>query len=608
MKDRRVILYAAVAVLFAVIVLRLFWIQILDPQYKRSASNNVLRYEVQYPTRGEVYDRNGEFLVQSKEVYDLMVIPREVRPFDTLLMCSILGVEKTELAKTLERARKHSPWQASMIFEMLPKDIKLQLDERGFTGFHTVYRNIRSYPRKVGGNLLGYVGRATEGDLKRDPFYRAADYVGRSGVERAYETVLRGKKGVKVNMVDVHGIIQGSYADGIYDTMPVQGTAITTTIDLRLQALGEELLRNKVGSIVAIEPATGEILMMVSAPTYDPEVLVGRGIGQNYMSLLDNPRRPLINRAVQSHYPPGSTFKPVVGMIGLQEGVLTPDRRYPCEGGYPYGRGVKCHHHASPLDLMQAIQTSCNAYFCYVFRNSLDNKKFGNVKEGFGAWEKYVRSFGFGSRLGSDFLDELPGSVPSVETYDRLYRGSWNSMTVLTLGIGQDRMLASPLQLANMVAIIANRGHYYIPHIVKRIHDRDSLDAKFYERHATEIEARHFDPIVEGMWMAVNEPGGTGFAHRIEGLDMCGKTGTAQNPPYRDHSTFMCFAPREEPKIAVSVYVENGGFGATVAAPVASLIVEQYLTDTIRRPWLVEQIRDMQISYPIYDRKPTIYR
>ena len=607
MIGRQRIVFIAVGVLFAVIVLRLFWIQILDPQYKRSASNNVLRYEIQYPTRGEVYDRNGEFLVQSKEVYDLMVIPREVREFDTLLMSSILGVEKSDLVKVIERARHHSPWQASMIFEMLPKDVKLQLDERGFSGFHTVYRNIRSYPRKVGGNLLGYVGRATEGDLKRDPFYRAADYVGRSGIERAYETVLRGKKGVKVNMVDVHGITQGSYAGGIYDTMPVQGTAITTTIDLRLQALGEELLRDKVGSIVAIEPSTGEILMMVSAPTYDPEALVGRGIGQNYMALLGNPRRPLINRAVQSHYPPGSTFKPIVGLIGMQEGVLTPERKYPCEGGYHYGRGVKCHEHPSPLNLMQAIQTSCNAYFCYVFRNTIDNKKYESVKDGFAAWEKHVRSFGFGRKLGSDFLDELSGKVPDVELYDNLYK-SWKSMAVLTLAIGQDRMLASPLQLANMVAIIANRGYYYIPHIVKRIHDRDSLDARFYERNYTDIDPRHFDAIVDGMWMAVNEPGGTGFGQRLEGLEMCGKTGTAQNSHGRDHSTFMCFAPREQPQIAVSVYVEHGGFGATIAAPVASLIVEKYLTDTIRRPWLVEQVRDMKINYPVYDLKSTIYR
>ncbi len=602
--NRKVVLFVGIALLFAVLVLRLFWIQILDPQYKRSASNNVMRYEIQYPTRGEVYDRNGEFLVQSKEVYDLMVIPRDVKPFDTLLMCSILGVEQQALTKALERAKRHSPRQATMLFEMLPKDVKLRLDERGFAGFHTIYRNIRSYPRKVGGNLLGYVGRTTEADLRNDPFYRAADYIGRSGIERAYEKDLRGKKGVKVNMVDVHGIIQGSYAGGIYDTMPVQGTAITTTIDLKLQALGEELLKDKVGSIVAIEPATGEILMMVSSPTYDPEALVGRGIGQNYMELLANQRRPLINRAVQSHYPPGSTFKTVVGLIGLQEGVLVPERKYPCNEGYHFGRlHVGCHSHPSPLDLVHAMQTSCNAYFCYVLRATLDNDKYGGVKEGFTAWTNSVRSFGFGRKLGSDFLDERAGSVPGVAVYDREYNERWNSLTVLTLSIGQDKMLASPLQMANLAAIIANRGHYYIPHIVKRIHDRDSLDARFYERHVTDVDPRHFDPIVEGMWMAVNEPGGTGFAQRLEGLDMCGKTGTAQNPHGQDHSTFMCFAPREEPKIAVSVYVENGGYGATIAAPMASLIVEQYLTDTIQRPWLVENVRDMKIYYPVYDGK-----
>jgi penicillin-binding protein 2 len=603
MNHRRLILRGLVAVLMVVLVARLFQLQVLDPQYKRSASNNVLRYEIQYPTRGEVYDRNGEFLVQSKEVYDLMVVPREVRPFDTLMMCAIVGVEKKEFVNALDKARRHSPRQASMLFEMLPKEVKLKLDEQGFAGFHTIYRNIRSYPRNVGGNLLGYVGRTTENDLARDKFYRAADYIGRSGVERAYEEVLRGRKGVKVSMVDVHGTVQGRYADGIYDTMPVQGTAITTTIDLRLQALGEYLLDGKVGSAVAIEPSTGEILMMVSAPTYDPGQLVGRGIGENYGALLDDPRLPLLNRAVQSHYPPGSTFKTVVGLIGLQEEVLTPSREYPCSMGYPYGRGVKCHAHPSPLNLMGAIQHSCNAYFCYVLRATLDNsKKYDNVKEGFTAWEKYVRSFGFGRKLDSDFLDERAGSVPTAEVYDKQYRGSWNSMTVLTLSIGQDRMLASPLQMANLAATIANRGHYYIPHIVRRIHDRDSLDARFYERHTTDVDPRHFDPIVEGMWRAVNQPGGTGYWHRVDGLDMCGKTGTAQNSQGADHSTFMSFAPRDNPRIAVSVYVENGGFGATIAAPVASLIMEQYLTDTITRPWLVEQVRATTINYPAYDK------
>ncbi len=601
-------LFIMVAVIFAVIVLRLFHIQILDPQYKRSANNNVLRYEIQYPTRGEVYDRNGEFLVQSREVYDLMVTPREVKPFDTLMMCSIIGITKEQLTKALDKARRQSTRQASMIFEMLPKEVKLRLDERSFPGFHTIYRTIRSYPRKIGGNLLGYVGKVRQSDLDRDEFYRPADYIGLSGVERAYEDVLRGKKGIKISMVDVHGVVQGSYADGIYDTLPVPGTAITSTIDLRLQTLAEELLAGKVGSVVAIEPATGEILVMASSPTYDPDEMVGREISQNYSNLRDNPRKPLLNRAVQSHYPPGSTFKLVNGMIGMQEGVLTPNMRYPCNEGYHVGRGVKCHAHASPLDLYFAIQTSCNAYFCYVFRNIIDNRsKYPNVKAGFEAWSERVGTFGFGHRLGSDFLDELPGSLPTVATYDKEYRGSWNSMTVLTLAIGQDKMLASPLQLANFTATIANRGHYHIPHIVKRIHDRDSIDARFYEPIYPDLEEKHYGPIVEGMWRAVNEPGGTGYHHRIEGIEMCGKTGTAQNS-HKDHSTFMCFAPREQPKIAVSVYIENGGVGGAKAAPVASLIVEQYLTDTIRRPWLVEQARDMKISYPAYDRKPTQYR
>lgn len=595
----------AVGLVFAVIVMRLFYIQIIDPQYKRSASNNVIRYEIQYPTRGEVFDRNGKFLVQSKEVYDLMVVPREVKGLDTLTMCSILGVSTEEFSKALDRAKRHSPYQASMIFEMLPKEVKLRIEERAFPGFFTVYRNIRSYPQKIGGNLLGYVGKTNADDIARDNFYRAADYIGKSGIERAYENVLRGKKGIKVNMVDVHGIIQGSYMDGLYDTLPVSGTAITTTIDLELQALGEELLAGKVGSIVAIEPATGEILMMVSTPTYDPDELVGRQTGNNYMKLLDDPRHPLWNRAVQSQYPPGSTFKTVNGMIGLQEGVLTPQTRYSCNMGYTVpGRTLKCHSHASPLDLIFAVQNSCNGYFCYVFRNILDNrKKYRNVKEGFAAWEKYVESFGFGRKLDSDFLDEKGGSLPTVEYYDRIYNGRWNSLTVLSLSIGQGEMTASPLQMANLAATIANRGFYYIPHVVKRIHDRDSIDARFYEKHYTAVDAKHFEPIVEGMWRGVNREGGTGFWYKVEGLDICGKTGTAENR-YRDHSTFMCFAPRDNPKIAVSVYLENGGFGATIAAPVASLIVEKYLTDTIRRPELVDRVKAMQINYPMYDSKP----
>lgn len=608
MPDRRIkILQIGVIVFFAIIILRLFYIQVIDSNYKERASNNVLRYEVQYPPRGEIYDRNGEFLVQSKEVYDLMVVPRDVQPFDTAMMCAIVGVPVEKLRTELDKAKRYSSRRASVVFKLLPKDVKLKLDERNFPGFYTVYRTIRSYPRKIAGNLLGYVSEVDQAGIDRDSYYRRGDYIGKSGMERAYEEVLRGHKGVKVNMVDVHGIAKGSYADGIYDTLPMPGPGITSSLDARLQALAEELLDGKVGSVVAIEPSTGEILVMASSPSYDPDELVGRESGNNYMKLLENPRRPLFNRAVMSRYPPGSTFKVINGLIGLQEGSLRPETRYSCNGGYHFGnRVMKCHPHASPSDLYHAVQTSCNAYFCYVFRNILENKKYGGLREGMRVWEEYVRSFGFGRKLESDFLDELNGFVPSPEYYDKKYNNRWNSaLTVISLAIGQGELGCSPLQMANLAAIIANRGYYHIPHVVKRIHDRDSIDSRFYEKHYTKVDSRHFDPIVEGMYRAVHGGGpGGGTASRayVPGLDICGKTGTAQNPNGKDHSTFMCFAPRDNPRIAVSVYIEHGGFGATVAVPVASLLVEQYLTDTIARPYLIEQVKEMQINYPYYDR------
>ncbi len=600
---RAKILQLVVILALAVIILRLFHIQVVDSDYKLRATNNVLRYEVQYPPRGEIYDRNGEFLVQSKEVYDLVVIPRDVQQFDTLMMCAIIGVAPEKLKAEMAKASRHSRRQPSVIFKQLSKEVKVKLEERNFPGFYTVYRTIRSYPRKIAGNLLGYVGEVDQRAIDRDNYYRSGDYIGKSGMELAYESVLRGNKGVKVTMVDVHGMPQGSYGDGMYDTMPIPGPGITSTLDARLQQLGEELLKGKVGSIVAIEPATGEILVMASSPGYDPDELVGRESGNNYMNLLNNARKPLFNRAVMSRYPPGSTFKVVNGLIGLQEGVLTPGTKYVCHGGYNVGRGVKCHDHWSPLDLTDAVQVSCNAYFCYVLRNIIDNRKYGSVKSGMEIWEEYVRSFGFGRKLDSDFVDELNGFVPSGDFYNEKYNGRWNSLTVISLAIGQGELGCSPLQMANLAAIVANRGHYYIPHVVKRIHDRDSIDTRFYERHHTMVDSEHFDPVVEGMFRAVHNPGGTGGIAYVPGLDICGKTGTAQNPHGADHSTFMCFAPRENPKIAVSVYIENGRFGATVAAPIASLIVEQYLTDTISRPGLVEHVKNMQINYPYYDRQ-----
>ncbi|MCD8072352.1 MAG: penicillin-binding protein 2 [Alistipes sp.] len=588
---------------FAVIILRLFYLQVIDSEYKDKASNNVLRYEVQYPPRGEVYDRNGEFLVQSREVYDLMVTPWDVKEFDTLMMCAIVGITPEKLKEELDKAYRYSRRVPSVIIKHLPKEDKLKLDERNFPGFYTVYRTIRSYPRKIGGNLLGYVGEVARAALARDSYYRSGDYIGKSRMALAYEKTLRGEKGVKVNMVDVHGMAQGSYAEGIYDTLPTPGMAVTSTIDAALQALAEELLEGKVGSVVAIEPSTGEILVMASSPSYDPDEMVGREIGRNYGSLIGNPRNPLFNRSVQARYPPGSTFKVINGLIGMQEGVLTPDIKYSCSMGYTVGRGVKCHSHWSPLNLIDAVQTSCNAYFCYVMRNVLDNRKYANIKEAMDAWNDYVQSFGFGTRLGSDFIGEQPGFVPDAAYYDKKYNGRWNSLTVISLSIGQGELGCSPLQMANLAATIANRGHYFIPHVVKEIHGDQEIDPRFSEKQFTKVDPRHFEPIVEGMYRAVHMAGGTAQRVRLDGVEICGKTGTAQNPHGADHSTFMCFAPRENPRIAISVYIENGGFGATIAAPIASLLIEQYINGGITRQYLVDQVKSMKVNYPYYDRQ-----
>lgn len=595
-------LQLVVLAVFAVIGLRVFYLQVLDTRYKELAEGNALRHEVQFPTRGEVYDRNGEYLVKSRECYDLMVVWRDMdrAGFDTMRLCDILGIQKDKLMRELRNARMR-PRAPRLVTNFVSKEDKLRFDECNFRGFYTVYRTVREYPRKVGGNLLGYVGEINADMLRRyGDFYRAGDYVGMSGVESAYEEVLRGRKGVRITEVDTHGAVKGSYLGGKYDTLPEAGRYIVCTIDARLQKFAEELLEGKVGAAVAIEPSTGEILMMVSSPTYDPDELVGRQRGNRYMQMLANKRRPLFNRAVSAKYPPGSTFKLVQGLIGMQEGVITPATHYGCHMGYTAGNlHVRCHAHASPLDLRGAVANSCNAYFCYVLRDILDNPRCGGVKNGFDRWQEYVRSFGFGRKLDSDFNGEGNGYVPDRAFYDRRYRGSWNSLTVISLSIGQGELGCTPLQMANLAATVANRGHYYIPHIVKRIEGQDSVDRRFYEKHYTMVDPKYFEPIVEGMWRGVNVAG-TSRGACLPGLEVCGKTGTAQNPHGRDHSTFLTFAPKDDPKIAISVYVENGGFGATIALPIASLLEEYYLTDTITRPWLVDYVKKMQINYPSY--------
>lgn len=591
--------------IFVAIIIRLVQIQLVDyDMYNNLAKRNVLKYDIEFAPRGEVIDRNGEYIVQSVDCYDLMVIYNEIdkRGFDTVAMCNIIGITPQKLIKELSSARLR-PRAPRRITNFVTNNERSLFSEYNFKGFYTVGRTARKYPKQIGGNLLGYVGEVSPEMIKRYPSYRSGDYIGLTGMESAYEPYLRGENGIKIREKDAHGAIKGAYLGGKADTSLIPGKRIISTIDSRLQLFAEKLMKGKVGSIVAIEPSTGEILTMVSSPTYDPNQLVGRQRGNNYMNMLYNSRQPLFNRAVSSPYPPGSIFKLVQGLIGLQEGVLKPHYEYQCNDGYTVGKlHMGCHPHRSPADLRYAISTSCNAYFCHVYRNILENPKHGGVKEGFDLWRDYVLSFGFGQKLGSDFLSERSGYIPEREFYDAIYRKSWNSLTVLSLSIGQGELGCTPLQMANLAAIIANRGFYYIPHVVKEIEGLDSLDSKFYRKNYTMVDQEHFEPIIDGMWKSVNQSG-IPWRSFLPELNACGKTGTAENPKGKDHSTFLSFAPRNNPKIAMSVYVEHGGFGATVALPIASLIEEYYLTDTIKRPLLLERVMNMKIEYPAYDRE-----
>ncbi len=607
---RQRVLLIFVGLVFAALVARLFHIQIVDGSYKQAASNNTLRYEVLYPPRGEVFDRNGEYIIQSKEAYDLMVVPRDViKGFDTVLLCRIVDVPLPRMRSQLERAAAYSGRRPSVVVPQLSKETKLLLDELRLPGFYTVYRTVRSYPRKIAGNLLGFVGEVDGRDLARDDYYRSGDYIGRTGIEQAYEHYLRGEKGVKINMVDVGGVVQGAWQNGRLDTQAVAGRSLTASIDAGLQAFTEELLAGKVGAVVAIEPSTGEILVMASGPSYDPDEMVGRDRGTNYARLANDNRRPMFNRAVQSHQPPGSTFKVLNALIGLQEGVLKPNYKYECYGGYNSGRvHVGCHDHFSPVDLNQAIMTSCNTYFCHVLRNIMDEPEHGGSasRGGYDHWAEHVRTFGLGRKLDSDFTGEQSGNIYGSDYYNKTYRGSWNSLTVISLAIGQGEILSSPLQMANFASTIANRGHYFIPHVIKSIEGAE-MDQKFYEPHHTDVSPEHFEAVIEGMWMAANTEAGTVFGRGyVPGLDICGKTGTAENPHGQDHSVFMGFAPRNDPRIAVYVYIENGGFGASTAVPIGSLVIEKYLTGATTRPDRVDYVKARKINYPNYDNRPAI--
>ncbi len=574
----------------AILIAKLFSIQILDDTYKENADNNSMVRLTIYPTRGIIHDRNGKILVGNKVAYDLMVTPREVEAFDTIAFCKALDVTPEFVREKMDEYKKNRRrigWQSVVMIKQLPPETYMRFAEIAykFPGFRGQARSIREYPYNAGGNLLGYVSEVDANYLKNHPDeYMSGDYAGKTGIEAARERELRGEKGYNIWLRNSRNKIETRYLDGARDKDAVPGNDITTTIDAELQHYGQMLMANKVGSLVAIEPSTGEILTLVSSPGIDVEQLAN--IGQHYKDISTNPYKPMFNRAVQASYPPGSVFKLVNGLIGLQEGVFTPNTLYPCSMGYHFGRNkLGCHAHKSPINFEESIMMSCNAYYCYVLRDLLENKKYGEIDEALDKWREYVMSFGFGQKLGSDFPSELGGFIPDSKYYNRYYRkGGWKATTVISLSIGQGEIGCTPLHLANMCSIMANRGFYYIPHIIKDS-EHVTIDPKYKEKHYTMVDTTYFPKVVGGMYRAVNSgfgSGGTASIAAVEGLDICGKTGTAQNPHGHDHSVFICFAPRDNPKIAVAAYVENGGFGATWAAPIASLLTEMYLTGEIR--------------------------
>jgi penicillin-binding protein 2 len=580
-----------------VYIMRLAVMQLFDDSYLRSAQENVLQEQTIYPARGLVYDRTGELLVYNDAIYDLIVIPEQVKGLDTSEFCRVLGIEKIDFVQRFEKMKRgvgYAPYRPSVFEKQLTIPIYAAFQEKlfDFPGFYVEVRTDRKYQHSNAAHIMGYIGEVTDRDIeKSEGYYRMGDFKGISGVERSYEEVLRGRKGVRYVLVDSKNRTQGRYKDGMFDTAAIAGQNVTLSIDQKLQELGEQLLTNKIGSVVAIEPSTGEILALVSMPTYDPNLFVGRQRGNNYMKLLRDPSKPLFNRPLAAPYPPGSIFKVLMSLVGQQEGVLTPNTMYGCYGGYHMGGlTVGCHPHPSPLNLQGAVAVSCNAYFCHVYRSVIDNMMYPNSETAYKKWYDHISSFGIGHKLGVDLYGEGQGFLPPSTYYDKVYgRYRWKSSTTISLAIGQGELGITPLQMANATAVVANRGYYVTPHVVKKIDGKPNPNPEYNKKHWASVDTPYYGVVINGMQDVIER--GTGRVAMIPGIEICGKTGTAQNPHGKDHSVFFAFAPKDNPKIAIAVFVENAGFGATWAAPIASLMIEQYLTgkhDT--RKYLLERM------------------
>ena len=585
LENRRFVIGGVALAIVLVYIIRLLTIQLLSDDFKKNADSNAFLKKIDYPSRGAIYDRNGKLMVYNQPSYDIMVVMNEAKGhIDTLELCNALGISKEYFVKRMDdiKDRNKNPGYSRFTEQLF----MTQLSDREFSvfrekmfrfpGFYVQKRSIRQYTYPYAAHVLGDIGEVSVSDIEEDNYYQPGDYIGKLGVEKYYEKELRGEKGVQIMLRDAHGRIQGSYHNGKFDRRPVAGRDLTLSIDVKLQALGERMLQGKIGSIVAIEPATGEVLAMVSSPTYDPRNLVGRQRSKAHAALSRNVWKPLLNRSIMGQYPPGSTFKTTQALTYQTEGIITPNTMFPCHHGFSYrGLHVGCHGHASPLNLIEAISTSCNGYFCWGLYYMLGNRrKYGNVQKAMDRWRDYMVSMGFGYKLGIDLPGEKRGLIPNASFYDRAYHKSWNGLTVISIAIGQGEVNLTPLQIANLGATIANRGYFYTPHVVRKVQGLP-LDTAFTHRHRTMASVRSYSAVVAGMRSSALK--GTCKALGHLPFTICGKTGTAQNRG-QDHSVFMGFAPMDNPKIAIAVYVENGGFGADFAVPIAGVLFEQYMT------------------------------